>query len=163
MKFCRSNDPWSFADPKIPMLYCESVCSELIAALCSGAEHDGNRVNAIHACALYQHHISMLVFHQSNRVSAIKRMLFYYRHIVIFVFFHVSACSLLLPRLLLSLLRCVWEWRRYVMQYSRPWGWSEFLFHTMHTSEEAFRRSAAALRKSLNASSGIWGHSSYIH
>ena len=56
----------------------------------------------------------MLAFFQSNCVGAIKRILFCYRHI--FAFFHVFVCSLLLPSMLLSVLRCVWEWRRYTMQ-----------------------------------------------
>jgi len=56
----------------------------------------------------------MLVFHQSNCPSPTKRMPFYYGHIIIFVFFHVF-CVPCYCHACLNLLRCVWEWRRYII------------------------------------------------
>jgi len=69
--------------------------------------------------ALYKSVNLEVMLYQSNRVSAIKRVLFYYRHVSIFVFFHVCVCCLLLPCILLSLLRYVWEWRRYTIQHNQ--------------------------------------------
>ena len=70
---------------------------------CNDAKHYSSRVGAIHASAVCQYHILLLVLHQSNRVSALKRVFFYYRHISMPVFFHVYMCYLLLPCMLESI------------------------------------------------------------
>jgi len=83
------------------------------AAVYNGAKHHSNRGDAIHAFALYQHHISTLVFLQSNRFSVIKRMLFYYRPIYLSANSFIYLCVPCYCHVCLSLLRCVWVRMRY--------------------------------------------------
>jgi len=63
------NDLRSFAASHSNAIH-HSVHLEVIAAPCNGADHQCNRVGAIHACALY-YSSTCLCLCQSNRLSAI--------------------------------------------------------------------------------------------
>jgi len=58
-----------------PNRHNESVCVELITALCSGTKIHSNRVGAIYACAHLWYHKCMIMFSESNRYGTSKEPL----------------------------------------------------------------------------------------
>jgi len=74
--------------------------------------HYNNHDGVIHACVLK----AFISSKYSKCISAIKRSL-YYRNVYILDSFRVFVFFLFTAMHVKSLAFCVWEWRRYTMQY----------------------------------------------
>ena len=98
---------------QLPHAFYTSMYSEIIAVL-----HYNNHDGVFHACALKSVWKSLYFIKVRNCISAIKRTL-YYRHVYILVFFRVLAFPFLFTAMhVKNLALCVWEWRRYTIQYN---------------------------------------------